>query len=385
MNDFGWIFLPLVGIAGWYLAKYHDWQSSTKSAECGSAYYKSINYLLNEQPDKAIEVFIQMLEIDSETVETHLALGNLFRRRGEVDRAIRIHQNLIARANLSDEQRNQALLELGQDYMKAGLFDRAESLFLELIDINAHCETALKFLVAIYQQEKEWGKAISTAERLQDQSKESMKVEIAHYYCELAEEEGQVDQAQSLLQKAMDYDEKCVRASIMLGNLYMARSDYQQAIQSFSTVHQQDSDFCPQVLPRLMECHEHYNGVKEMMSYLEKILKDHFSIPLMLMLADLIRAEEGDKKAIEFLASQLRIHPSIQGLEQLVAFSLKQSNEAEQETLEILHDLMQKLLYNRPNYQCQACGFEGKSLHWQCPRCKSWAQVKPIQTSSKYY
>jgi len=380
-----WLLLPLAGLFGWYIAQYQARQHSVKNVECGTAYYKSINYLLNEQPDKAIEVFIQMLEIDSDTVETHLALGNLFRRRGEVDRAIRIHQNLIARANLSEEQRTQALLELGQDYMKAGLFDRAESLFLELIDINAHSELALKLLVTIYQQEKEWNKAIETAERLQDQNKESMKVEISHYYCELAEEEeqqGHTDQVHTLLMRAMAYDENCVRASIMLGNLYMARSDYQQAIQSFSIVHKQDADFCPQVLPRLMACHEHSSGVKEMMSYLEKILKDHFSVPLMLMLADLIRAEESNKKAIDFLASQLRIHPSIQGLEQLVAFSLQHSNSAEQATLELLHDLMQKLLHDRPNYQCQACGFEGKSLHWQCPRCKSWAQVKPIQISS---
>ena len=385
--DFVWFLLPIAMWLGWQLSKRKTKRSEQKTAECGTAFYKSINYLLNEQPDKAIEVFIQMLEVDNETVETHLALGNLFRRRGEVDRAIRLHQNLIARPNLNEEQRTQALLELGQDYMKAGLFDRAESLFLELIDINAHSEIALTFLVQIYQQEKEWNKAISIAEQLEDTSKESMKTEIAQYYCELADEQvmqKQPERVVELLQQALKYDPDCVRASITLGNLAMDGAEFKRAIEYFSVVHKQDSDFCPQVLPKLMTCHEEQGGIKAMMEYLEKILQDHFSTSLMLMLAGLIQAEEGDEPAMAFLSSQLRIHPSVQGLEQMVALSLS-SQKSETETLEILRDLMKRLLQDRPHFKCQGCGFEGKSLHWQCPRCKQWAQVKPIQVSSSYY
>ena len=146
-----WLLLPVAAASGWFLAKY-DRHRRAQARDLPTAYFKGLNFLLNEQPDKAIEVFVQALEVNSETVETHLALGSLFRRRGEVDRAIRIHQNLIARPMLDKVQRAHALLELGQDYLKAGLFDRAENLFLELVDARPYNEAALRFLMNIYQQ-----------------------------------------------------------------------------------------------------------------------------------------------------------------------------------------------------------------------------------------
>src|SRR4030067_1079248 len=147
-------------------ARFAQRRQAKRSLDLPSAYFKGLNFLLNEQPDKAIEVFIQVLEVNSDTVETHLALGNLFRRRGEVEGAIRVHQNLIARPTLDKDQRTHALLELGQDYLKAGLLDRAESLFLELGEIRAAREAALRHLLHIYQQEKEWEKAGSVARKL---------------------------------------------------------------------------------------------------------------------------------------------------------------------------------------------------------------------------
>jgi len=166
--DLLWLLLPLAAASGWYVARFDQRRQAKRSLDLPSAYFKGLNFLLNEQPDKAIEVFIQVLEVNSDTVETHLALGNLFRRRGEVERAIRVHQNLIARPTLDKDQRTHALLELGQDYLKAGLLDRAESLFLELAEIRAHSEQALRHLLHIYQQEKEWEKAVKEAKHVVD-------------------------------------------------------------------------------------------------------------------------------------------------------------------------------------------------------------------------
>ena len=157
-QDLLWLLLPLAAASGWLAARFEYRRNAAKQLDLPSAYFQGLNFLLNEQPDKAIEIFIRVLEVNSDTVETHLALGNLFRRRGEVERAIRVHQNLIARPTLGKEQRSQALLEPGQDYFKAGLFDRAENLFLELAEIRAHSEQALALLRHIYQQEKEWEK-----------------------------------------------------------------------------------------------------------------------------------------------------------------------------------------------------------------------------------
>ena len=129
-------------------------------------YFQGVNYLINNEPDRAVDVFVKMLEVDSDTVETHLALGALFRRKGEVNRALRIHQNLIARPQLSIEYKNQALAALGEDYLRAGVFDRAESIFLELVDSSVIQARELKFLLHIYQQEKDWNKAINIAQKL---------------------------------------------------------------------------------------------------------------------------------------------------------------------------------------------------------------------------
>ncbi|MCK5360007.1 MAG: lipopolysaccharide assembly protein LapB, partial [Gammaproteobacteria bacterium] len=157
------LLLPLAAISGWIASRQDERIRSRKcGADIPSDYFKGLNLLLNEQPDKAIEVFIKVLEVDSETVETHLMLGNLFRRRGEIERATRIHQNLIARPKLDRYQCSQALFELAQDYLKAGLLDRAENLLLEYAEVEKDPEPALRQLLYVYQQEKEWDQAIAT-------------------------------------------------------------------------------------------------------------------------------------------------------------------------------------------------------------------------------
>ena len=199
MLDSIWLLLllPLAAVSGWFAARQDQRYKSRKcGADIPSDYFKGLNLLLNEQPDKAIEVFIKVLEVDTETVETHLMLGNLFRRRGEIERATRIHQNLIARPKLDRYQRSQALFELAQDYLKAGLLDRAENLLLEYAEVEKDSEPALRQLLYVYQQEKEWNQAIATAKRLAKASGESTDEMIANFLCEQAVEE--IDRLEAL-------------------------------------------------------------------------------------------------------------------------------------------------------------------------------------------
>ena len=171
--------LPVAALSGWILGRRNSERSRRAGvSELSSSYFRGLNYLLNEQPDKAIEVFLKLAEFNRDTVETHLALGNLFRRRGEVDRAIRVHQHLIARPNLSNEEKTIALLELGEDYMRAGLLDRAETLFTDLVAMDAQVPSALKHLISIYQHEKDWDKAIDHARRIEKISGESQGPEV---------------------------------------------------------------------------------------------------------------------------------------------------------------------------------------------------------------
>ncbi len=182
------LLLPVAMYSGWWFARTLEKRSSNKSRQLFSnQYFQGLNYLLNEQPDKAIQVFLELAEVNKDTVETHMALGSLFRRRGEVDRAIRFHQNIIAKPGLEPEQRTQALLELGEDYMRAGLLDRAERLFAELIETGAHTPSALRSLLDIYQQEKDWKNALEQAQRLEQVSGEHMGDVMAQFCCEMAE------------------------------------------------------------------------------------------------------------------------------------------------------------------------------------------------------
>lgn len=383
MLELLWLLLPVAAASGWYAARRSRPRPNPRRAgEFNSDYFRGLNYLLNEQPDKAIEVFIKMVEVDSDTVETHLALGNLFRRRGEVDRAIRIHQNLIARPTLNRDQRAQALLELGEDYMKAGLFDRAENLFLELTELNAHTERALRHLLDIYQQEQDWEKAIEIARRIEEISGTPMHDVIAQYYCELAQKalhDRDRGAALQYIKRALNFDRNCTRASILLGELETAQGDCKSAVRAYRKVVDQDIEYLPEVIRPLRHCYRELGQPDAYVAFLRESLRDYSGISPILALAEELRAREGEQAAVDFVIEQLRRRPSVRGLEWLINQSLGHSAGEARDTLTILHDLATKLLEGKAVYECHRCGFAGKQLHWQCPSCKSWNSVKPIQ------
>lgn len=384
MYELLWLLLPVAAASGWLAATRSS--RSRERADNGAVlradYFKGLNYLLNEQPDKAIEVFTRMLEVDSETVETHLALGNLFRRRGEVDRAIRIHQNLVARDTLGPRERGEALLELGQDYMRAGLLDRAEALFTELAEADLCPDRALKRLTDIYQQEKDWEKAVEAAHRLERTTGKPYGPVISHYYCEQAEErcrDGDDDAALGSIRKALDVSSQCVRASLIEGRLREQEGDLRGAVRALKRVEQQNPDYLPEIIEPLRRCYRSLGREEEMSDYLFYVLERYGGITTTLALAEKKAAEEGEKEAVEFLTQQLRLRPSVRGLNRMIALALEHVDGRAREYLLILEDLTDKLLEGRPVYVCEHCGFTGKTLHWQCPSCKHWGTVKPIQ------
>ena len=382
MYDLLWMLLPVAAASGWIMAKRSGRTAHQSRAHTFSSdYFQGLNFLLNEQPDKAIEVFIRMVEVDSDTVETHLALGNLFRRRGEVDRAIRIHQNLIARPTLSKNQRSAALLELGQDYMRAGWLDRAESLFEELLEGNAHTLPALRHLLDIYQQEKEWDKAIEIGRRLDNESGQSMKPVIAQFYCELADQaikKGDEARATQMIKRALGHDKRCVRASLLQARMAMRAGNCKAALKSFRQVEDQDIEYLPEILEHVRRCHEELNSTETFKDYLLRIIDRYQGITPALMLADQLARNEGEAAAVEFMTEQLRKRPSVRGLSRLIDLNLTGATGKGKDDLLILRGLVEQLLVNKPIYKCKHCGFSGKSLHWQCPSCKEWNAVKPI-------
>ncbi|MBT3505892.1 MAG: lipopolysaccharide assembly protein LapB [Piscirickettsiaceae bacterium] len=373
-----WLFLllPVAAISGWVSARSHyKKRFSAQKNYFDPDYFTGLNYLLNEQPDKAIDVFIRLLEVNSDTVETHLALANLFRRRGETERAIRIHQNLIARPTLKPSQRDQALIELGLDYMSAGVLDRAEHLFLELLNTPSPPTDAYKHLLGLYQQQKNWQKAIDMAKKIQSTDPQKIGAEIAQFYCELAEQELEIDPSRALplLKQANQFDAKCVRAALLGATVHIQSDHYAKALKSLAKIEQQDPNYLPEALPLLKTCYQALNKLPSFQTWLKGILARH---PLMvsahLMLAQVIEVESGTEKAQAYLQSQLQRQPSLEGLHHL----LSMGDLNPQVLLPLVNDMTESLLQHGRRYVCQHCGFSGKTIHWHCPGCQHWGTIR---------
>lgn len=379
-----WLFalLPVAALSGWLAGRRAAERSSgQRVSRLSSNYFRGLNFLLNEQPDKAIEVFIQIAEVDRDTVETHFALGNLFRRRGEVDRAIRIHQNLIERPNLDEEQRAQAVLELGEDFMRAGLLDRAESLFLELTGVAGTGPKALQHLIALYQQEREWGKAIAHARQYEAATGEPMGKLLAHFHCELAEQAraGQDPAcARAHLQDALEADSHGVRAGTIQARMALDEGDEAEAIRCFERVARHDPEMLPEILPELRAAWEQCGEQARARAFLAEMIERFPGSTPMLALARLIQQDEGAEAAARFLLRQLQRRPSIRGQSALIDLGLGGAGVSLRETLEGVRALGDQLLAHAAVYRCGHCGFGARALHWQCPSCKRWGLVRPV-------
>ena len=375
-----WLLLPVAALSGWWIGRLNQ-EKERSPKNIHPEYFKGLNFVLNEQPDKAIEVFIRMTEVDSETVETHLALGNLFRRRGEVDRAIRVHQNLIARPTLNQDQRAHALVELGMDYMRSGLLDRAEKLFLELVNLGLYLNEAYSHLLEIYQQEKDWENAISVAKKNEIISGENFSPIIAQFYCEIAENDlniGKINNAKEKIDDAISFNSKCVRASILEARIFQLKGKIDYAIKSYKRLELQDSTYITEAISPLYDCYKEKGNINEFIKYLRELVKKYSNIDTLLTLTELIAEYESEDVAINFIFQELRNRPTVQGVDKLVEYTLNKSEGVTYDYLSAIKQLTAKLIEKKPTYKCSNCGFDAKMLHWQCPGCKHWESIKPI-------
>ena len=373
------LLLPIAAASGWFAARKH--YKPIRHDLVPKDYFVGLNFLLNEQPDKAVEVFIKMLEVNSETVETHLALGNLFRRQGEVDRAIRIHQNLIARPNLVKYHRTQALHALAKDYLSAGVLDRSERLFLDVLELDSQNADSLKHLLDIYQTEKSWEQAIEIAKKITQVTGKNMDIALAHYHCELAElalTRNEPSLARQLLKRALNIDRQCIRANFLQSRLEANLQQYPTAIRILQNVQEQMADFFSETVPHLLEYARTDGKEKDMIDYFNKIIPDCPRISIALVLTKYFHTTQSPTAAIDFLINYLTKHPSLYGLHHLVLLLITQTDTNTQIKLNILQTLLETILKNKPNYLCHNCGFSGKTLLWLCPGCKNWSSIKPI-------
>ncbi len=383
--------LLLAVIAGWLLGRFSNRRGARKSRnrsteDIFSDYFVGLNYLLNDEPDEAIDTFIRGLEVNSETVETHLALGALLRRRGKVDKAIKVHQTLLARPGLPQHIVDATRLQLANDYIAAGLLDRAERLLNEILAENGPAQwEALSHLITIFQTEKEWRKAIDATRQLLSDSAHRSNQEIrsrgAHYCCEIVEElltDQQFNQAREWIKKAFTFDRYSVRATLLLADIELQLGNHRAAQRELLRVCHNNSDFTGEVLLPLEKCYEELDQIKDYDRLLREMLSKKKDIQLALALARLIRSTEGEQIAIQFLLRQLESAPHLAGIHAALSMQIGQTGGELQNSLQRLSKALETLVGKRPHYRCENCGYEAKSLNWNCPSCKKWDKMKPV-------
>lgn len=384
MLELLFLLLPVAAAYGWYMGRRNAQQTKQDEANrLSREYVAGVNLLLSNQQDKAVDLFLDMLKEDTGTVEAHLTLGNLFRSRGEVDRAIRIHQTLMESASLSYDQRLLAVQQLGRDYMAAGMYDRAEDMFNQLVDETDFRVSALQQLLQIYQATSEWQKAIDVAERLVKLGKDKQRGEIAHFYCELALQQmgnEDMDRAMALLKKGAAADRDSARVSIMMGRVFMASGDYAKAVDSLLKVIDQDKDLVSETLEMLQTCYLQLGKTDEWAAFLQRCVEENTGASAELMLAEIVERREGADAAQGYVTRQLQRHPTMRVFHKLMDYHLNEAEEGRaKESLMVLREMVGEQVRSKPRYRCHKCGFTAYTMYWHCPSCRAWSTVKPIR------
>lgn len=371
----------LLAAAGWALGRFGERDDAEEAPPpLNIDYLKGLNFLLNEQTDQALEHFLRMVRVDDKTIETHFALGSLFRRRGEVDRAIRIHQNIIARPDLASEQRDQAMFSLAKDYLRAGLLDRAESMFTRLAQGSRYQVEALEQLCRIYEQEKEWQKAIDAGQKLEVLSGRSLALQIAHYYCELAEQSAannEFSAARAFVKKSQSGRPRTHRGALTRADVAWATGDTKTALRLYNRIVNENTYLITEALPRLVEIYREEGSTepleKSLDALIEKSPEVKKEIAYTAVVNDIGGVDVIDRCVEEYMLNE----PTLTEFIDVQALT-ESGGEARHSALAKVRAGLSKLASMTPRYQCKECGFSSQKLLWQCPSCKDWETQRPF-------
>jgi lipopolysaccharide biosynthesis regulator YciM len=369
----------LLGAAGWISGRFGERDDEDKPPPLNIDYLKGLNFLLNEQTDQALEHFLRMVRVDDKTIETHFALGSLFRRRGEVDRAIRIHQNIIARPDLASEQRDQALYSLAKDYLGAGLLDRAENLFARLSEGSRFQVQAFEALCRIYEQEHEWEKAIDAGKKLEVLGGRSLALQIAHYYCELAEAAagaGDYASARQYVKKAQAGRPRTMRGALTRAHIARDTEDNKTALKLYHRIIDENTYLIAETLPEIVSIYTRENAVKELERALKALLAKNPEMASLVAYTAIVNDIGGIPVIDECVEQYMLNEPTLSEFVELHNLS-DAANTEEESAFTKVRRALSKLAAATPRYQCQECGFSSQRLLWQCPSCREWETQRP--------
>ena len=382
--EFWWLLaLPVFFGMGWVAARVDIKSLLSESRALPSSYFRGLNFLLNEQPDKAIESFLQVAKENPQTVELQFALGSLFRRRGEVDRAIRMHQDLVNREDLPPDERRAASFELAQDYFKAGLLEHAEQVLAKMAEVDSSPEVH-RHLLDIYIQEKDWGKAIGAAKKLEVSAKRNYTREIANYYCELAITDhvhGRVPEASQHLAEALESNRKCVRANLLRGEWLANQGKHAEAIEAWKAIEQQDPAYFGLAAEGMVESYKALGQLTEGLQLLRGLQYRYPALDLLNVVYQATAEAEGDEAAWRLVRDEVRRNPTLVGLDHLIDAELLRAPPERRQDLQLMKNLVHSHAQSLAVYLCANCGFKARQFFWQCPACGGWETFPPRRTA----
>ena len=391
MGDFElWWLLPIPALffaMGWIAARIDIKRLLRESRALPLSYFRGLNFLLNEQPDKAIESFIEVVKVDPQTVDLHFALGSLFRRQGEIDRAIRMHQNLLDRPDLPRDRRDTATFELAQDFHRAGLLDRAEDLFVKL-DGTQYEHAAQGFLLAIYETEKDWTKAIAITRRMEAVSKTPHFKEIAHYHCEIAQTalvRSDFALAREQLDLALAEYRACARATLIAGDMEAQQGHHDRAVDTWARIESQNPAFLALAAERVANGYAKLDKAAQGIRVLGNWQANYPSLDVMNALFSLTLAHEGPQRAAQLVKGELARSPTLLGLDRLLEAQLLDAPPDRRHDLELVKALVSQHIKRLGLYRCEQCGFRARQYYWRCPGCQKWETYSPKRTEAPEY
>jgi lipopolysaccharide biosynthesis regulator YciM len=384
MIELLFLLLPVAMGYGWFMGRNSIKQKQqTAKQDLSIKYSTGLNYLLSNQQDKAIDSLLDALKVEDDSVEAHFAMANLFRKRGELDRALKVHEHLVRLNHLPTKDKQQAVFELGKDFLSAGLYDRAETMFTKLLKSKDYGVKSLTYLLQIYQSTKDWQQGLSHKKTIVKFNDKRQLHTLANFYCELstmAFEEDKFIEVIELLEQALALDPNSCRANFLMAKIYETHEQCQLACQCYQDIYHQDKDFFPDVIEPMKACYTRLDALDEFYTFIKKVYDETASSSALICYLDNVEAKHSNKKAIEFMLSALKRRPTIRGFQHFVKMQKNIENkEVNNTSLDLIKELISEYLKIKHRYNCRTCGFNSSTHYWSCPSCHEWEQLKPVR------
>ena len=373
--------LPVFFAMGWFAARV-DMRAVLKQAKTvPTDFYAGVDALVDKNTDVAVRAFGDVLakqENTQEAYELAVSMGKLYRNRGENDKAIALHQKLLDSPDLLGEKRQRVLYELGQDFQNAGLVDRAEHIFQGLKEGNAGT-LAREVLLNIYQQDRDWQKAIEVAQELSHDA-QTYQFEIAQFYCELAQTalfRSQFTEAQSNINHALNYNRKCTRANMLRGDVAMAEQRYQDAIDAYTAIEQQNHAYLSMVGEKLFDAYQALDQAEQGLNVLIGYIRTFPQLDLIDVIYEKALVLRGEEAAAALTADLVRIQPDLRGAYRLLGMQLSTLDPTWRADADMMRGIVGRYARKALMYRCRHCHFKSQVFFWHCPACNKWETFTP--------